>query len=1178
MSLNGSPVPAKALVLLTDLVDPAVLAVAKQGLQAFGCALCLQADGAAAAAGLSGAPTAVPSLPLVLGLCCLTRPAGAPKPVLQVRCRPASFVLRDFCVAVGRLATGGEHGSGSGGDDGATVAAALHQLVGVMAQDAACAAAGPHKTVLLLTDRTAYEPSELYASFEFCRSKGVRLELVLLDTAAEGASAVTDALAAAWREAEAVFAHVSATFVQCASRLAFSALASTLLQRYAPRPALAVSLQFKQPLLGSIRSLALSCAPELRPLPQAVAHAALCPCHGAPTNRAAGTACSITGVPLDRRQCGQDERAVQVGAGAAGALHLSAPFNIAAVAGVAGGGPATLSVLARIKVEQANPALLFGLPLMLGPAEGAGMVGGGVFKVVHEGEMVDVTTAGLLGLLCSSLRTAGEGLLASSSTDLESGAAGLLRLHYLLLPCERGAGRPTTLCAKRLASAEELLAPLLPAGEAGTAELPPAVAAAVSAQLAAVPLAEKLDPLALSSRCSEVVEMLVRESQPMPKPRPTVPSLAAAAGTTPAMSAQPVTEPAPGHQGVLPAPPPGAPAPRGRRLAAGGRLLVSSPFGRRFAIVQPMEDHSKLQVEQEGLQALRRIKGSVCPVVVIGPYRSGKSFTLNQLMGVGCDAGFGVGHTRLTQTKGVWMWGEPVEVLLPSGEKTNLVFIDTEGFESTGKADVYDDRIFALSALMSQILIYNLPESIRESDLEKLSFAVELSKAFYSAESGGTAGSGGSKSTAGAGEGGGAGGAAELPVQPGNMVWLIQRDFLKGNSLEQTLHDSLQLVPNPHSDPGITQLNRIRESLHLIAANSTAVGLPQPHLDRTRLCELGDEAFEKAYLDKRDALKQLIRAMARPKVVQGKQLDGAGLADLVQQVVEGLNERDIPTAGSLVEYFNKELVQGCRDAYVKRVEQLHLPVESEELLAVHEAARADALAKFERERFGGQLAALREGLEAAIAREHSARETANTVASSAVCERAEMACEEVLDREARQHLPSSGRFRARYDRCSQAFRRVCVGPALAHSKDRLAKAWMRESARFERDYNDRLLGGMVMLSLVAILIFRFVVRVQLGETAGWVTFVFLQVYPRTFLGDTSMYDKGWWQLLVKAWEVVVFNPVMDLERVGVPLLVLTVVAAVSRRWWLLRVQAWWRRRKLKHSPKQNTGLDRDLDV
>lgn len=66
-----------------------------------------------------------------------------------------------------------------------------------------------------------------------------------------------------------------------------------------------------------------------------------------------------------------------------------------------------------------------------------------------------------------------------------------------------------------------------------------------------------------------------------------------------------------------------------------------------------------------------------------------------------------------------------------------------------------------------------------------------------------------------------------------------------------------------------------------------------------------------------------------------------------------------------------------------RVEQLRLPVESEELRAVHEAARTDALAKFERERFGGQLAALREGLEAAIAREHRCRGRHGGVLTSA---------------------------------------------------------------------------------------------------------------------------------------------------------------------------------------------------
>lgn len=57
--------------------------------------------------------------------------------------------------------------------------------------------------------------------------------------------------------------------------------------------------------------------------------------------------------------------------------------------------------------------------------------------------------------------------------------------------------------------------------------------------------------------------------------------------------------------------------------------------------------------------------------------------------------------------------------------------MDTEGFESTGKANSYDDRIFALSTILSSVLIYNLPETIRESDIAKLSFAVELAQSFY---------------------------------------------------------------------------------------------------------------------------------------------------------------------------------------------------------------------------------------------------------------------------------------------------------------------------------------------------------------------------------------------------------------------------------------------------------------
>jgi hypothetical protein len=60
----------------------------------------------------------------------------------------------------------------------------------------------------------------------------------------------------------------------------------------------------------------------------------------------------------------------------------------------------------------------------------------------------------------------------------------------------------------------------------------------------------------------------------------------------------------------------------------------------------------------------------------------------------------------------------PRPALAPPRPRTQLLFIDTEGFESTGKADAYDDRIFALSALLSSVLIYNLPEAVRLDQTE----------------------------------------------------------------------------------------------------------------------------------------------------------------------------------------------------------------------------------------------------------------------------------------------------------------------------------------------------------------------------------------------------------------------------------------------------------------------------
>lgn len=118
--------------------------------------------------------------------------------------------------------------------------------------------------------------------------------------------------------------------------------------------------------------------------------------------------------------------------------------------------------------------------------------------------------------------------------------------------------------------------------------------------------------------------------------------------------------------------------------------------------------HTRLVLQPEGVQWLEALRGPVVLVSVVGAYRTGKSFLLNELMGVGCTQGFTVGHRRETQTKGVWLSTRTRMAITPGGRNVTVVYVDTEGFEGTGQASVYDDRIFAFATLVSSVLVYNL--------------------------------------------------------------------------------------------------------------------------------------------------------------------------------------------------------------------------------------------------------------------------------------------------------------------------------------------------------------------------------------------------------------------------------------------------------------------------------------
>lgn len=167
------------------------------------------------------------------------------------------------------------------------------------------------------------------------------------------------------------------------------------------------------------------------------------------------------------------------------------------------------------------------------------------------------------------------------------------------------------------------------------------------------------------------------------------------------------------------------------------------------------------------------------------------------------------------------------------------------------------------------------------------------------------------------------------------MLWVIQRDFLQGKSVQQLVNDALAPVSNPQNDKAIAETNNIRASLASIAKNSTGFSLPQPHLDRTRLCELNDTQLDQQYVKQRDALKLVVQQLAGQKTVGGKALTGKELAALLHNLVTALNAKEIPTGAGLIDSFNKEIVNKALQLYVSKLDAaVHLPVDDVALAQV----------------------------------------------------------------------------------------------------------------------------------------------------------------------------------------------------------------------------------------------------
>lgn len=73
---------------------------------------------------------------------------------------------------------------------------------------------------------------------------------------------------------------------------------------------------------------------------------------------------------------------------------------------------------------------------------------------------------------------------------------------------------------------------------------------------------------------------------------------------------------------------------------------------------------------------------------------------------------------------------------------------------------------------------------------------------------------------------------------------------------------------------------------------------------------------------------------------------------IIFQILEALNKGEIPSTGSLVEVFNKAILERCTKLYSSRMVVLTLPTLEKSLLRAHEDAKSAALVAFDEQHFG----------------------------------------------------------------------------------------------------------------------------------------------------------------------------------------------------------------------------------
>jgi len=352
-------------------------------------------------------------------------------------------------------------------------------------------------------------------------------------------------------------------------------------------------------------------------------------------------------------------------------------------------------------------------------------------------------------------------------------------------------------------------------------------------------------------------------------------------------------------------------------------------------LVRPASNHRDLELVESNLVLLRKLRGPVAIVAVVGKFHSGKSFLMNQLMGK--SAGFGIGPSVQPKTMGIWMWGQPlVHQSGKTGSKINLVFLDTEGFAANNVTENYDAKVFAVSTLLSSHLLYNSVKIIDQSDIDYLEllarrtqlFALrsQLSKSKWTTDFN-----------------------HDMLVFP-PLTWVVQ-DFVQETHNFETPTEWLHRLMGGHSRESDNYTISLLDIFEKVDCHTLFI----PAFDRNLLTDLSqanDEDLSSDYRRERDQLIKKLKDTVTPKNKDNSYVTGQDLAQLLRVLVTAANDgslADVPSRwDTFVDRLQSTASDDCTTFYNKELDSFLIernknePVSMRSLAVQHEQIKAKA--------------------------------------------------------------------------------------------------------------------------------------------------------------------------------------------------------------------------------------------